>query len=97
MATYLQENNTPTYVINLDPAVKNLPFEPNIDIRNTIEYKKVMKQYDNSLWILNTKRYNLGPNGAIMTSLNLFSTRFDQVMKFIDKRAPELKWGNFLW
>lgn len=91
MATYLQENNTPTYVINLDPAVKNLPFEPNIDIRNTIEYKKVMKQYHNIYEFCNTKRYNLGPNGAIMTSLNLFSTRFDQVMKFIDKRAPELK------
>ena len=24
------------------------------------------------------KQYNLGPNGGIMTSLNLFATRFDQ-------------------
>jgi len=24
-------------------------------------------------------RYQLGPNGAIITSLNLFTTRFDQV------------------
>ncbi len=25
------------------------------------------------------RQYQLGPNGAIMTSLNLFATRFDQV------------------
>lgn len=25
------------------------------------------------------KQYNLGPNGGILTSLNLFATRFDQV------------------
>ncbi|XP_062979715.1 GPN-loop GTPase 1 isoform X2 [Elgaria multicarinata webbii] len=32
------------------------------------------------------KQYGLGPNGGIVTSLNLFATRFDQVMKFIEKR-----------
>uniref|UniRef100_A0A452RAA3 GPN-loop GTPase n=1 Tax=Ursus americanus TaxID=9643 RepID=A0A452RAA3_URSAM len=31
------------------------------------------------------KQYGLGPNGGIVTSLNLFATRFDQVMKFIEK------------
>jgi len=32
----------------------------------------------------------LGPNGGIMTALNLFATRFDQVLKFAEKRAPTL-------
>ncbi len=32
-----------------------------------VNYKNVMKEY------------NLGPNGGILTSLNLFATRFDQV------------------
>ena len=49
------------------------------DIRDTVNYKEVMKQY------------NLGPNGGIVTSLNLFATRFDQVMNFIEKRSPECK------
>nr|DBA25418.1 TPA: hypothetical protein GDO54_009803 [Pyxicephalus adspersus] len=31
-------------------------------------------------------RYGLGPNGGIVTALNLFATRFDQVVKFIEKR-----------
>ena len=49
------------------------------DIRDTVNYKEIMKQY------------GLGPNGGIVTSLNLFATRFDQVMGFIEKRAPECK------
>lgn len=36
-------------------------------------------------------RYNLGPNGAIVTSLNLFTTRFDQVLGIMDKRASQLE------
>lgn len=31
------------------------------------------------------KQCGLGSNGGIVTSLNLFATRFDQVMKFIEK------------
>lgn len=32
-------------------------------------------------------QYNLGPNGAIVTSLNLFATRFDQVIDILERRA----------
>ncbi len=64
------------YVINLDPAVAHVPYVPNIDIRDTINYAEVMKQYD------------LGPNGAIVTSLNLFATRFDQVIHLLEKKDP---------
>ena len=34
----------PPYILNLDPAVAHVPFEPNIDIRDTVNYKEVMKQ-----------------------------------------------------
>ncbi|CAH8345965.1 unnamed protein product [Eruca vesicaria subsp. sativa] len=66
------------YVLNLDPAVMSLPFGANIDIRDTVKYKEVMRQY------------NLGPNGGIMTSLNLFATKFDEVVNVIEKRADQL-------
>eukprot|EP00128_Syssomonas_multiformis_P009068 Colp12_sorted_trinity150504_noHs@8663 len=65
------------YILNLDPAVRNIPFGSNVDIQDTVNYKEVMKQY------------NLGPNGAILTSLNLFATRFDQVLDLLEKRAAE--------
>ncbi|KAF0696339.1 Aste57867_12898 [Aphanomyces stellatus] len=66
------------YVVNLDPAVKQIPYGAHIDIRDTVDYKQVMSEY------------GLGPNGAIMTSLNLFATRFDQVVDLIQKRAANL-------
>ncbi|XP_036398532.1 GPN-loop GTPase 1 [Megalops cyprinoides] len=74
LTAHLHMKKNPPYVINLDPAVHEVPFPANIDIRDTVNYKEVMKQY------------GLGPNGGIVTSLNLFATRFDQVMKFIEKK-----------
>uniref|UniRef100_A0A672PEN9 GPN-loop GTPase n=1 Tax=Sinocyclocheilus grahami TaxID=75366 RepID=A0A672PEN9_SINGR len=74
LTVYLHSKKSPPYVINLDPAVHEVPFPANIDIRDTVNYKEVMKHYPFS------------PNGGIVTSLNLFSTRFDQVMKFIEKK-----------
>ncbi|KAJ3228211.1 GPN-loop GTPase 1 [Clydaea vesicula] len=68
----------PSYIINLDPAVTHLPFDANIDIRDTVNYKEVMSQY------------KLGPNGGILTALNLFSTKFDQVLNFVDKKSSFL-------
>lgn len=36
------------------------------------------------------QRYNLGPNGGILTSLNLFATKIDQVLALLEKRtAPD--------
>jgi GTPase SAR1 family protein len=90
------------YFINLDPAVfdrslkkvasndntttpdeeqeaeSDLPYFADIDIRDTIKYKDVMNQH------------GLGPNGSIVVSLNLFATKFDQVLNFCEKRAAEV-------
>ena len=35
---------SPPYVLNLDPAVASTPYEANIDIRDTVDYHKVMKE-----------------------------------------------------
>lgn len=77
LAEYLYEDGIPGYLINLDPACHDMPYPANIDIRDTINYKKVMKEYE------------LGPNGAIITSLNLFTTKFDQLVTLIEQRASE--------
>ena len=42
---HLHAQKQPPYVINLDPAVHSTPFESNIDIRDSVDYKEVMKQY----------------------------------------------------
>ncbi|GEQ67513.1 hypothetical protein JCM33374_g1178 [Metschnikowia sp. JCM 33374] len=75
--SHLHSKKTPPYAINLDPAVLKVPFGANIDIRDSVKYKKVME------------KYNLGPNGAIVTSLNLFSTKIDQVIKLVEKKSDQ--------
>ncbi|KAG4185338.1 hypothetical protein ERO13_A09G223200v2 [Gossypium hirsutum] len=78
LVCHTQASNIRGYVMNLDPAVMSLPFGANIDIRDTVKYKEVMKQF------------NLGPNGGILTSLNLFATKFDEVISVIERRADQL-------
>lgn len=78
LVAHTQQSGVRGYVLNLDPAVVSLPFTANIDIRDTVNYKNVMKEY------------NLGPNGGILTSLNLFATKFDEVVGLVEKRANDL-------
>ena len=64
-----------SYIINLDPAVMDTLYEPNLDIRDTVKYKEVM-----------ASKY-LGPNGAILTCLNLFSTNIDKVVSILEPKT----------
>lgn len=73
--SHLHAQGQPPYLVNLDPAVRTVPFDCNIDIRDSLNYKQVMSEY------------NLGPNGGIMTSLNIFATKIDQVMGILEKRT----------
>ncbi|XP_047515627.1 GPN-loop GTPase 1 [Pieris napi] len=73
-------NGARPYLINLDPACREVPYPANIDIRDTVDYKAVMKQY------------GLGPNGGIVTALNLFSTKFGQVIDLIEKAGKKHKY-----
>lgn len=83
ITAHLYSRNTKPYVVNLDPACLEVPYPVNIDIRETVNYKEVMRQY------------KLGPNGGIITSLNLFSTKFDQVLKFIERRSSQQEFVIF--
>lgn len=83
LTAHLHTVKRPPYVVNLDPACSEVPYPANVDIRDTVKYKEVMKQY------------GLGPNGGIVTALNLFSTRFDQVMQLVHKRKSELEYVIF--
>jgi hypothetical protein len=75
---YLVSQGKKTYNINLDPAVLNVKFQSNIDIRDSVNYKAVMKEYQ------------LGPNGAILTSLNIFAAQFDQVINLIEEKGEHI-------
>lgn len=66
------------YCVNLDPAVREVAFPPNVDVRDSVDYRRVMEHY------------RLGPNGAILTSLNLFATRFADLLALLQRRSDAL-------
>mmetsp|Transcript_4314 Transcript_4314/g.6459 ORF Transcript_4314/g.6459 Transcript_4314/m.6459 type:complete len:254 (-) Transcript_4314:1199-1960(-) len=68
LSKYFQLTKTSHYIINLDPNCRFIPFISNIDIRDSINFKQVMTEF------------NLGPNSAIVVAINLFITQFDQVI-----------------
>lgn len=59
------------FSINLDPAVLNSKMPLNEDIRDSVDYYKVMEEY------------KLGPNGAITTCLNLYMLRINKLVQKI--------------
>ena len=79
---YVYDNSINSYFVNLDPATADINFSANVDIRDTVKYDEVMQQFQ------------LGPNGAILTSLNLFSTKFHEVINLIQTKE-QLKYAFF--
>lgn len=79
---YTYENKINSYYVNLDPATADLNFSANIDIRDTVNYSDVMESF------------HLGPNGAILTSLNLFATKFHEVVGLVQSK-PNIRFAIF--
>lgn len=63
--------------LNLDAGVKRLPYNPDIDVRDFINMQNII---DN---------FNLGPNGAMIASMDLIATKIDSIKSEIDYFAPE--------
>jgi GTPase SAR1 family protein len=63
--------------MNLDPGVKSIPYEPDIDIRDYIILEKVMEEY------------GLGPNGAMILASDLMVNFLDDLRDEIDSYNPD--------
>ena len=53
--------------VNLDPGVLNLPYTPDIDIRNSIDINQIMDEY------------GLGPNGALVLAADLIAEEAERI------------------
>ena len=58
--------------VNLDPGAENLPYDPDVDIRDWISLKDVMESY------------KLGPNGAQIACADMLAINIDDVKKSIE-------------
>lgn len=58
--------------VNLDPGAENLPYVPDIDIRDWISLKEIMDSYE------------LGPNGAQIACADMIALNTDDIKKSIE-------------
>ncbi len=63
--------------VNLDPGVVDLPYEPDVDIRDRIQLQEVMQDY------------GLGPNGALILAADLVATKLGEIQDEIDSHRAE--------
>jgi hypothetical protein len=63
--------------VNLDPGVVTLPYEADVDVRQTIDLEGIMEEY------------GLGPNGALVLAADMVATGLDQIQEEIDSYKPE--------
>ncbi|UCC21318.1 MAG: ATP/GTP-binding protein [Promethearchaeota archaeon] len=63
--------------LNLDPGVRGMLYEPDIDIRDYIVLEDVMEEY------------NLGPNGAMILASDLMVNFLDELKDEIDEYNPD--------
>jgi len=68
---WLEDHDIRTITVNLDPAVEELPYNPDVDVRNYITVDEVMK------------KYKLGPNGAIIAAIDILASEIENIYEEI--------------
>src|ERR671932_111995 len=62
--------------LNLDPGAVNLPYQPDIDVRNYIDINTLMETYD------------LGPNGSLIMASDMIATKLQDIQDEVDNLNP---------
>ncbi|MEM0158716.1 MAG: ATP/GTP-binding protein, partial [Thermoplasmataceae archaeon] len=69
MKDWMITNDYDAVVVNLDPGSEFVPYDPEIDIRETISLDQIMSEF------------NLGPNGAQIVASDLLLENLDSIEK----------------
>lgn len=74
---YYTKNGVFASILNLDPGVESLPYTPEIDVRDYVDIISVMRKYD------------LGPNGALVMANDLIASKIDEIRTDVDRVNPD--------
>jgi GTPase SAR1 family protein len=77
LAPWFEDKGATVASVNLDPGAQNLPYEPEVDIRDFLDLSTVMQNYQ------------LGPNGALVLAADLVATRMNDVQEALDSINPD--------
>jgi len=70
---WLESLNISNCKVNLDPAVEWIPYSPDVDVREYVDARRVAEEYQ------------LGPNGALITSIDLLYNHVYEIRRDIIK------------
>ncbi len=74
---YYAKNSAFPATLNLDPGVANLPYSPDVDVRDYVDINSLMEEY------------GLGSNGSLIMANDLIATKIDQIQTEIDTINPD--------
>ena len=69
---FLKLKRQDVITVNLDPGVLQLPYTPDVDIRDYISINRLMEEY------------KLGPNGALIVAADLIATKIEPLRDEIE-------------
>ncbi|HHC18943.1 MAG TPA: GTPase [Euryarchaeota archaeon] len=70
---WCEERDIATAVVNLDPGAEDLPYVPDVDVRDYVTTSDVMR------------KYGLGPNGAQVVAADLMINYIAEIRELIDE------------
>lgn len=76
-SSWLEAYEIPYLTVNLDPAAEYTPYTPDVDVRAYVSARQVMEEY------------RLGPNGAIVASVDLMMSLIPAFKEEIHECAAE--------
>ncbi|MGI0091214.1 MAG: ATP/GTP-binding protein [Nitrososphaerales archaeon] len=74
---WYEDKNATVASVNLDPGAQELPYDPDIDIRDFLDLSTIMQNYQ------------LGPNGALIMAADLVATRINDIQESLDSINPD--------
>jgi GTPase SAR1 family protein len=69
----VRELNADVKTVNLDPAVERLPYVPDLDVRELIDFRKLMSEE------------GLGPNGAMIKAVDMLAGKSRDLLNRLRK------------
>lgn len=72
LADFLLDNELDVITVNLDPAVEQLPYKPDIDIREYVNARELMETM------------GLGPNGALIAAIDMLILNISSLKEELD-------------
>lgn len=64
--------------VNLDPGAVNLPYTPDVDVRNYVNVENLMQEY------------GLGPNGALVMAADLIADQIESINDEIEEQKADI-------